>query len=415
LKFAGERSPLLRKSHFTRRQRNSVYGAVLFAAAGFEVFYLEDLYQILGVPRDASQADIKKEYRRLVRQFHPDTNRDNPEAEEKFKKINAAYSVLGDPEKRARYDQFGTDDGSSPFGGGFGGGGFGDLGDIFGDLFEQVFGGSMGGRRTAPNAPRRGASLEMSVDATLLEAANGTTRNVDVSRWDTCKTCGGTGAKPGTSPEICEKCNGRGQVESVQRTPFGQFISVNTCPRCQGKGKIVQQPCKDCNGHGQVLQNHKIEVKIPAGVETGTRLRITGEGESGANGGPQGDLFLVLNVEPDKNFERDGSNLHSRLVLNYPQAVLGATVEIPTLIDGKEKIDVPAGTAHGRILKVKGKGMPRLRGPRGRGDLFVHIFVDVPTKLTDKQKSLISELAAEMQIPVNTSEEGFFEKFKKLF
>jgi molecular chaperone DnaJ len=378
------------------------------------VFSLEDLYQILGVPRDASQADIKKEYRRLVRRYHPDTNKNDSEAEEKFKKINAAYSVLSDPEKRARYDQFGTTDGGNPFGGGFGAGGF-DIGDVFGDLFEQVFGGGVGGRRANPNAPRQGANLEMSVEVSLLEAANGTMRNLEIPRWDRCDTCGGTGAKPGTSPKTCETCGGRGQVETVQRTPFGQFVSVNTCPRCQGKGKIIESPCGKCGGRGQVRQNHKIEVKIPAGIETGTRLRITGEGESGANGGPQGDLFLVLEVEPDKNFERDGGNLHTRLVLTYPQAVLGASVKVPTLIDGEEKIDVPAGTAQGRVLKVKGKGMPRLRGPRGRGDLFVHIFIDVPTKLTDKQKSLISELAAEMQVPVNTGEEGFFDKFKKLF
>jgi molecular chaperone DnaJ len=373
---------------------------------------LEDLYQILGVPRDASQADIKKEYRRLVRQYHPDTNRNDSDAEEKFKKINAAYSVLGDAEKRARYDQFGTTDGN-PFEGGFGG--FGDLGDVFGDLFAQVFGGGMGGRRADPNAPRRGADLEMGVKVTLLEAAGGTTRNLEIPRWDRCETCGGTGAKPGTSPKTCETCGGRGQVESVQRTPFGQFVSVNTCPRCQGKGKIVKEACESCGGRGQIRRNHKIEVKIPAGIETGTRLRITGEGESGPNGGPQGDLFLVLEVEPNKNFEREGGNLHTRLVLNYPQAVLGTSVGISTLIDGEEKIAIPAGTAQGRIIKVRGKGMPRLRGPRGRGDLFVHVFIDVPTKLTDKQKALISELASEMQSPVNTGEEGFLEKFRKLF
>jgi molecular chaperone DnaJ len=377
------------------------------------VFPLEDLYQILGVPRDASQADIKKEYRSLVRRYHPDTNQNDSEAEEKFKKINAAYSVLGDPEKRARYDQFGTTDvNGNPFEGGFGG--FGDIGDVFGDLFEQVFGGGMG-RRTTPNAPRRGSDLEMAVKVTLLEAANGTMRNLEIPRWDRCAVCDGTGAKPGTSPEVCGTCGGQGQVRSVQRTPFGEFVSVDACPRCQGKGKIIREVCGKCAGRGPVRQNHNIEVKIPAGIETGTRLRITGEGDSGLNGGPQGDLFLVLEVGSDKYFERDGSNLHSRLVLNYPQAVLGTNVTIPTLIDGEEKINIPAGTAHGRILKVKGKGMPRLRGPRGRGDLFVHVFIDIPTKLTDKQKTLISELASEMQVPINTEEEGFFDKFKKLF
>jgi molecular chaperone DnaJ len=374
---------------------------------------VEDLYQILGVARDASQAEIKKAYRQLVRQYHPDTNRNNPGAEDTFKKINAAYSVLSDPEKRSRYDQFGTaDGGGNPFEGGFGGG----FGDLFGDLFEQVFGGGMGmgGRRADPNAPRRGSDLEMGISVTLLEAASGATRNLDIPRWDDCPNCHGTGAKPGTSPQTCTTCGGRGQVETVQRTPFGQFVSVSTCPRCQGKGKVVQERCETCGGRGQIRQNHKVEVKIPAGVETGTRLRITGEGEGGLNGGPHGDLFLVLEVERHDDFERDGGDLHSRLVLTYPQAVLGTSMEIETLIDGKEKIDVPAGTAHGRVLKIKGKGMPRLRGARGRGDLYIHVFIDVPSKLTDKQKGLILELAKEMKVPVGTGEEGIVDKFKKL-
>ena len=377
---------------------------------------MEDLYGILGVTRDASQAEIKKAYRQLAHQYHPDTNKNTPGAEEKFKKINAAYSVLSDPEKRARYDQFGTTDGGqNPFGGfegGFGGGGFGD---IFGDLFEQVFGAGMGGRRADPNAPRRGSDLEMGVRISLLEAANGATHDLEIPRWDTCTTCGGNGAKPGTSPKTCEQCGGRGQVETVQRTPFGQFMSVNTCPRCQGKGRVVHERCTGCGGRGQIRQNHKVEVKIPAGVEIGTRLRITGEGESGLNGGPHGDLFLVIDVEKHKDFEREGGDLHSRLTLTYPQAVLGTSLEIPTLIDGNEKIDVPAGTAHGRVLKVKGKGMPRLRGPRGRGDLYIHVFIDIPKNLTDKQKELILELAKEMNTPTGTGEEGFFDKFKKLF
>jgi molecular chaperone DnaJ len=369
----------------------------------------------LGVSREASQADIKKAYRRLVREYHPDTNRDNPEAEEKFKKVNAAYSVLGDPEKRARYDQFGTADGEggSPFEGGFGG-----FGDLFGDLFSQVFGGDMGGRRANPNAPRRGADLQMSVGVTLLEAANGVARNLEIPRWESCVTCGGTGAKPGTSPKTCETCGGRGQVENVQRTPFGQFVSVNTCPRCQGRGQVIVERCPDCSGNGRIRKNHKVEVKIPAGVETGTRLRISGEGEGGMNGGPPGDLFLVLDVERHRDFERDGGDLHSRLLLSWPQAVLGTSVDIPTLIDGEEKIEVPAGTTHGQVLKVRGRGMPRLRGPRGRGDLYVHVFIDVPSKLSDRQKALIVELAQEMKVPVPVaaSEEGsIFDKFKKLF
>jgi len=376
------------------------------------VFVLEDLYQILGVARDASQAEIKRAYRQLARQYHPDANHGSGEAEEKFKKINAAYSVLSDPEKRARYDQFGSADGADPFGGG----GFtGDFGDIFGDLFAQVFGGGMGRRQADPNAPRRGGDLEMALSVSLLEAANGVTHTLEVPRWEACEGCGGTGAKPGTSPETCSVCGGRGQVEQVQRTLFGQFVSVTVCPECQGRGKIVREKCPDCGGRGQVRRKHKLEVKVPAGVERGTRLRITGAGEAGVNGGPQGDLYLLIDVKPDRAFERDGADLHTRLLLTYPQAVLGAEVEVSTLIDGVEKIGVPAGTSHGQVLKVRGKGMPRLRGPRGRGDLYVHVFIDIPSRLTDRQKELITELAGEMKTPVGSGEPGFFEKFKKLF
>ena len=373
---------------------------------------MEDLYQILGVARDASQTEIKKAYRQLARQYHPDANPGNKDAEEKFKQINAAYSVLSDPEKRARYDQFGSADGSDPFGGG----GFsGDFGDLFGDLFSQVFGGGMGRRQADPNAPRRGGDLEMALRVTLLEAAGGVTHTLEVPRWENCAACGGSGAKPGTSPETCTTCGGRGQVEQVQRTLFGQFVSVTACPNCQGRGKVIREKCLDCEGRGQVRRKHKLEVKVPAGVERGTRLRITGAGEAGVNGGPQGDLFLLIDVEPDKRFDRDGADLHTRLLLTYPQAVLGAEVEIATLIDGVEKIQVPAGTAHGQVLKVRGKGMPRLRGPRGRGDLYAHVFIDIPSKLTDRQKELIGQLAEEMETPVGAGEPGFFEKFKKLF
>ncbi|RRD65006.1 molecular chaperone DnaJ [Fretibacterium sp. OH1220_COT-178] len=372
---------------------------------------LEDLYQILGVARDASPAEIKKAYRQLARQYHPDANPGDKEAEERFKKINAAYSVLSDPEKRARYDQFGSADGSDPFGGGFGG----DFGDLFGDLFSQVFGGGMGRRQADPNAPRRGADLEMSLRVSLLEAANGVTHTLEVPRWETCGTCSGSGAKAGTSPETCATCGGRGQVEQVQRTLFGQFVSVTVCPNCQGRGKTIREKCSDCGGRGQVRRKHKLEVKVPAGVERGTRLRITGAGEAGVNGGPQGDLFLLIDVEPSKDFDRDGADLHTRLLLTYPQAVLGAEVELATLIDGVEKVEVPAGTAHGQVLKIRGKGMPRLRGPRGRGDLYAHVLIDIPSRLTDRQRELITELAGEMETPVGAGEPGFFEKFKKLF
>ena len=374
---------------------------------------MEDLYELLEVPRDASQADIKKSYRQLVRKYHPDAHPGDKDAEERFKKINAAYSVLSDPEKRARYDQFGSaDGGSNPFGGFEGV----DLGDIFGDLFSQAFGGGFGGRRQAnPNAPQRGGDLEMVLRVSLLEAAQGVTRDIEVPRWENCETCGGTGAKAGTKPETCSTCGGRGQVRQTQQSLFGQFVTVTTCPSCHGTGKTIREKCSDCGGRGQVRRTRKLDVKVPAGVERGTRLRIPGAGEAGVNGGPNGDLYLVTDVTPDKRFERDGADLHTTLILTYPQAVLGTEVEVDTLLDGKTKVSVPPGTPHGHVLKVRWMGMPRLNRQRSRGDLYVHVFVDVPTKLTDKQRKLITELAGEMEAPVGTGEPGFFDKVKKLF
>ncbi|MBQ7262956.1 MAG: molecular chaperone DnaJ [Synergistaceae bacterium] len=372
---------------------------------------MEDLYQLLEVPRDATQADIKRSYRQLVRKYHPDTHPGDAEAEERFKKINAAYSVLGDPEKRARYDQFGSADGPGPFGG-MGGV---DLGDLFGDLFSQVFGGGMGRRQRDPSAPRRGDDLEMVLRVSLLDAAQGASREIEVPRWEGCPSCGGSGAKPGTSPETCSSCGGRGQVEQTQRTLFGQFVTVAPCPACQGRGKIVREKCPGCSGRGQVRETRRLEVKVPAGVERGTRLRIPGAGEAGPNGGPSGDLYLVVDVSAHERFERDGADLHARLILTWPQAVLGTEAEIETLIDGTERMAIPPGTSHGQVLKVRGKGMPRLNRPKQRGDLYAHVAIDVPTKLTDRQRELVTELAGEMQAPIGTGEQGLFDKFKQLF
>ena len=375
---------------------------------------MEDLYQILGVPRDASQADIKKAYRRLAMKYHPDNNKGNEEAENTFKRINAANDVLSDPDKRARYDQFGTTEGGQ-YEGGFSGANFGDL---FGDLFSQVFGGGMGFRGSQsqdPNSPQRGGSLEMPLEVTLIEAAQSISRTVEIPRWEVCSVCGGTGAKPGTSPKTCGVCQGRGQVENRQHTMFGEFMSVGPCHTCGGKGKIIDEKCSGCSGRGQERKKHKVDVKVPAGVETGTRLRISGEGDAGINGGPNGDLFLVITVKADKNFERDGGDLHCRLYITYPQAVLGAVVEVETLIDGKEKLNIPPGTTHGSRFKIKDRGIARLRGARGRGDLYIHVFVDIPQKISEKEKQLISELANEMKVSVGTGEEGLFDKFKRFF
>ncbi|HPI98064.1 MAG TPA: DnaJ domain-containing protein, partial [Synergistales bacterium] len=246
----------------------------------------KDYYSTLGVPKDATASDIKKAYRQLVRKYHPDANPGNKEAEDHFKDVNEAYEVLADPEKRAQYDQFGTV-GDFPGGGPFSG--FGGVEDVFGDLFENLFGfGTSGRRRADPNAPRRGSDMETQLIVDLEEAAKGVTKNVEIPRWQTCDRCSGNGAEPGTQPDVCPQCHGSGQVESQQRTPFGQFVSINTCPRCKGKGKYIKHPCQECKGEGRVRRNHSVEVKVVPGVDTGTRLRIPGEGQSVINGGPNG-------------------------------------------------------------------------------------------------------------------------------
>lgn len=360
-------------------------------------------YRLLEVQPDAAQDDIKKSYRKLARSYHPDANPGNPEAEEHFKLVNEAYAVLGDPEKREQYDRFGTT--------GNGAGGYGPFSgqDPFGDIFGDLFGTFMGGNaRARANAPRQGGDIEVPLQVSLREAASGVSKTVTVARKESCGTCGGTGAEPGTTPEPCKECGGRGQVEQAARTPFGQFVTVAPCARCGGTGRVIKTPCRECGGKGQKRVKREIEVRVPPGVDTGLRLRINGGGEAGMNGGPPGDLYVQLEVEEDPLFIRDGNDLHTQAVISFPQAALGCQLDVRTL-DGLEKKDLPPGTRPGDTFRLKGKGMPRLRGG-GRGDLVVHVDVDVPKNLSEKAKGLVEELAVEMGTPVQPS--GFFDRLK---
>ncbi len=346
-----------------------------------------DYYEVLGVSRDATPEEIKKAFRRLARQYHPDVNK-APDAEAKFKEINEAYEVLSDQEKRAAYDRFGH---AAPQGVGFGG--FGDFGDFggFGSIFEDLFGGF--GMRTAAaqRATGRGADLRMDVRLSFEEAVFGCTKELEVPRSETCPHCGGNGAEPGTSPIRCPQCNGMGEVQRRQQNPlFGTIVTRTTCPRCEGVGEIITTPCSECRGAKRVRRARRIQVDIPAGVDDGTQIRLAGEGEAGLRGGPPGNLYVVLTVEPHPLFQRQNSDILLELPINIVQAALGAEVDVPTL-DGPTKLRIPPGTQHGRIFRLREKGVPYLRR-RGRGDQIISVRVVVPTDLTEEQRQLLQRL-----------------------
>lgn len=378
-----------------------------------------DYYEVLGVSKSASEDEIKKAYRKKAKQYHPDLNPGDAEAEAKFKEANEAYEVLSDSQKKARYDQFGHAGvdpnygaGGGAYGGGFGGGfDFGDLGDIFGSFFGGGFG---GGRQANPNAPQKGETVQTRVTISFEEAAKGCKRTVDINRVDTCPDCRGTGAKAGTSPKTCPDCQGRGYVNVQQRTAFGVISTQKSCPKCQGKGKVVDDPCQKCRGNGRVNNRVSVDINIPAGIDDRQVFNISGAGNAGVNGGPQGDLKVAVFVRPHAYFERDGYNVWLEQRVSFTQAALGDSLRIPTL-DGDVKFDLPAGTQSGTVFSLKGKGIQILNG-RGRGDQLVRIIVDVPKNLTQKQKELLVELEKEMGIkrgsPVGNGKEGFFDKFK---
>ncbi|HHY31910.1 MAG TPA: molecular chaperone DnaJ [Firmicutes bacterium] len=351
-----------------------------------------DYYEVLGVDRNASQDEIKKAFRKLARKYHPDMNKEDPSAEEKFKEINEAYEVLSDPEKRRRYDQFGhAAEGPAGGPGGAGGWDFGDFGTSFDSIFDMFFGGGFGGARAPRTGPERGADLRYDLEISLEEAASGLDRDIEVVRLDTCSSCGGTGAKPGTSPITCPVCGGRGQTTQVRTTAFGRFTSITTCPRCGGEGRVIESPCQTCQGRGRVRKRKKIRVRIPAGVDSGMRVRVAGEGEAGTRGGPPGDLFVFITVRPHEIFERRGNDIYCEVPISVWQAALGDEIEVPAL-GGRASVQVPEGTQTGTAFRLRGKGIPDVHGGP-RGDQYVRVKVVTPTRLTDREKELIRELA----------------------
>jgi molecular chaperone DnaJ len=367
-----------------------------------------DYYEVLGVSKGASKDEIKKAYRKLSKQYHPDINKE-PGADEKFKEIKEAYEILSDDQKRAHYDQFGHTDPNQGFGGGDFGGGFGG----FEDIFNTFFGGG-GGRRRDPNAPRQGADLQYTMTLKFEEAVFGKETDIEIPREEECETCHGSGAKPGTSPETCQHCKGSGQINAEQNTPFGRIVNRRTCHYCGGTGKQIKNKCSTCGGSGKVKKRRKIHVKIPAGIDDGQQLRVSGQGEAGINGGPPGDLYVVFHVRDHEFFERDGDDIYCEMPINFTQAALGDDIEIPTL-HGKVKLKVPAGTQTGTKFRLKGKGVPNVRG-YGTGDQHVIIRIITPSKLSDKQRQLLREFAElSGDVPKGSHEESIFSKVKRAF
>ena len=381
-----------------------------------------DYYEVLGVSKGASDDEIKKAYRQTAKKYHPDLNPDDKEAEAKFKECNEAYEVLSDPQKKARYDQFGfagvdPNYGAGQGAGGYGPGGFGGFeGDIdLGDIFSSFFGGGggfggFGGAGRNPNAPQRGRDIQSAVTITFEEAAKGCKKTVDVSRIEDCSQCHGTGAAEGTSATKCPECQGRGVVNVQQRTAFGVMSTQRTCSRCGGKGKIIENPCPKCSGKGKVRKKTKVDINIPAGIDNRQVVNVRGYGDSGLNGGPSGDLRVVVNVKPHKDFEREDFDILYNKHISIVEAALGAEVRVPTL-DNDIKYFIPPGTQPGDVFKLKGKGIQKLNGV-GKGDMFVKVIVDIPKELSKEQKDILMQFDKSYVPPKNPGKKGFFDKFK---
>ncbi|MAI77686.1 MAG: molecular chaperone DnaJ [Deltaproteobacteria bacterium] len=376
-----------------------------------------DYYEVLGVDRSIDEAALKKAYRKLALQFHPDRNPDNPEAEAKFKEVSEAYSVLSDAGKRARYDQFGH---AGLGGGGGGPGDFGDMGgfsDVFSDLFGDIFGGAAGRTGQRRSRGERGADLRYNLEIDLMDVLTGTEPTIKIPKMRGCEPCGSTGAAPGTKPELCGRCEGAGQVAFQQ----GFFRVNRVCDQCGGAGQVVRDHCKTCRGAGRLESEQTLQVRVPAGVDEGARLRLVGEGEAGIAGGPAGDLYVVIHLSAHPLFERDGTDLYTEVPVPFVQATLGAEIEAPTL-EGRVELTLPEGTQSGKVLRLKGKGLPPLqprldpaRLEKMRGDVFVRIFVEVPTRLTARQRELLEEFAEESGQNVSPEHKSFVEKLKDFF
>ncbi len=377
-----------------------------------------DYYEVLGVAKNASDEDLKKAYRKLAMKYHPDRNPDNKEAEEKFKEAKEAYEMLSDAQKRAAYDQYGHA-GVDPSMGGMGGRGgpegFGGFAEAFGDIFGDIFGGAAAGRggRGGGRQVYRGNDLSYSMDITLEEAAAGKDTQIRIPTWNECEVCQGSGAKPGTSAKTCPTCNGAGVVRIQQ----GFFSVQQTCPHCHGSGKVIPDPCGTCHGRGKVKTNKTLEVKIPAGIDDGMRIRSAGNGEPGTNGGPPGDLYIEIHVKKHPLFERDGDDLHVQVPISFAKAALGGELEVPTLLAGKVSFDVNEGTQAGKTFRLKGKGIKGVRSGYP-GDLYVHVNVETPVKLTEHQRKLLKELDESLTKggdKHNPNAKGWFDKAKAFF
>jgi molecular chaperone DnaJ len=369
-----------------------------------------DYYEVLGLQKGASESEIKSAFRKKAMKYHPDKNSGDKEAEEKFKEVNEAYSVLSDPDKKNKYDRFGhagVDPNAGFGGGGFGAGGFEDIFDMFGGMFGG------GGSSRRRNGPMKGRDLQQDVIISFEEAAFGVKKNVQVSKYIKCEKCNGTGAEEGTSKKTCSTCNGTGEVRTTQRTPFGQFQSVSPCQSCGGTGQVIEKPCSECSGSGKVRKTVTISVDIPAGVDNESVISIRGQGEPGSNGGPNGDLYVVIRVKPHSLFKRDDNDLWLEMPISYAQAALGDEIVVPTLSE-KVSYNIPSGTQPGTVFRLKGKGIKSLRGSR-MGDLYVKVILEVPTKLNSEQKKKIKELSEVIGQENHGNKKTFADKVKELF